>query len=223
MRGALACACIFACILSFQAAAKKAPGKKVAPVPEPATPQQMADQAKSLAIKGDLQGAKKLYDQLAVKHGGIPVGGPIADDLDFGGALAVNTYADLARHELKFIELEMREGKRRLFTDPKKTLEDLATDIELGDFDELRAKMWVRMQQGPCGEGMDEMTPDEALEELKSEIEAKTLKDQHHSVGTSAAPAMRIALRPDRHIELRMAQHGKNWIWNQTIICARGF
>lgn len=184
-------------------------------------PQQLADQAKLALQKGDTSAAQKLYQQLLAKHGEEPLVGSLAGDVDLGGAAAVNSYGDLARFELKFIELEIASGKSRIFSDPKQALEDILHHIDLNEITELRAKMWVRMNQGPCGSELDEMTPDEAIEELRLELAPKNVKVKNYESGTGSAPTLKVALKTDRFLQLKMSKHGKGWIWNHTVICSR--
>lgn len=189
--------------------------------PKTETPLQLVERAKKAVLKGDLPTAKKLYQQVADEHGQQPLVGSLAGDVDLGGAAAVNSFGDLARFELKFIELELSSGKARIFSDPKQALDDILHHIDLNELNELRDKMWVRMNQGPCGAELDEMTPDEALEELKLELAPKNVKVKNYEAGTSSAPTLKVALKTDRFLELKMSKHGKGWIWNHTVICSR--
>lgn len=182
---------------------------------------QMAERAKSVAKRGEPHAAKKIYEEILAKHGTDTLEGSLADDVDFGGAVAVNTFGDLAHHELKFIDLEITQGKARIFPDAKQALEDILTHLDLNEITEVRDRMWVRMEQGPCGSELDEMTPDEAMEELRLELAPKSVKVKDYIAASSVQPTLKIALKTDRFLELRMSKYGKGWIWNKTVICSR--
>jgi len=204
---------LFALVLSLSAAEKaKSKGE---------TAQQLLGRAKQLQLKGDPQGAKKLYQQVMGKFGDDPLDPAMAGDVDLGGAAAVNSIGDLARVEIKFLDLEISSGKSRIFNDPKQALEDILTDIDLNDVAGLRDKMWVRMNQGQCGAELDEMTPDEAMEELRTELAPKNVKVKNYESGTGSAPTLKVALKTDHYLELKMSKYGKGWIWNHTVICSR--
>lgn len=190
-------------------------------VAPPETPQMLMDRGKAAYQRGDLTIAKKAFETLIQRFGDQPLVGSLAEDVDFGGAAAVNTYGDFAKHELKFLELEISSGKSRVFSDPKKALDDILSDIDLNEVSELRNKMWVRMLQGECGSEPDELTPDEAVDELRQELAPKNVKVKNYAAGTDVAPTMKIALKTDRYLELRLSKSGKGWIWNRTTICSR--
>ncbi len=196
-------------------------GAALAKPAAPETAHQMVTRAKTLAKKGDPQGAKKVFEQVLVKHSTDALDGGLAEDVDIGGAAAVNTYGDLVRHEMKFIELELSQGKNRIFPDAKLALEDILTHLDLNEITEVRDKMWVRMEQGPCDSELDEMTPDEAMEELRLELAPKNVKVKNFSAGSTAKPTLKIALKTDRFLELQMSKYGKGWIWNKTVICSK--
>ncbi len=168
----------------------------------PESAQQMMIRAKILAKKGEAQAAKKIFEQVLVQEAGT-------------------AEADLARFELKFIELELTQGQNRIFPEAKAAMEDIVIQLDQNAITEVRNKMWVRMEQGECDSPLSDLTPNEAMDELRLELTPKNVRAKTFTAGSSARPTVKIALNNDRFLQLQMSKYARGWIWNKTVICSR--
>lgn len=206
-------------MVAFSAAAKTK--KKTASDLPPPPPDKILLEARLSWQMGDLKAAKKGFELLLSKYPDETMGSSNLDDVEIGGGMSYTTYGSVAKQELEFLNLEIKEGKRRLFKNSDKALEELSAAFEINDFKTLEKQSWVRVKFGGCGSEPADILPSHLKREIQRLLEPKGAKVHNVELVLGPVPTLKAQLQTDSFIELRLSPYQSGWVWDWFTFCQR--
>lgn len=167
---------------------------------------------------GDLQQAKKIFMRVEKNYPKTPLNDEHESDVKSYEIPDVTNYGEYASHLLRFVNLEIKEGKDRTFKTTEEAMADLIKEIKAEDKTELEKSLWVEVEVNKCETHGRAKVPQEAVETLFEKIKGngKSLKATEIY---GSDPALILEISSKEYLKVGLSRHNDGWIWDQVTEC----